>query len=105
MKIIEYSTSDENGKCPNIACCQEKGIEGCYVCDEVENCKKGFYADGNDGANACKAQALFVKKYGIEAFLAVQDKLHLKYEFKKIQEILDDDVAKALKYLTDVSAE
>lgn len=105
FNCCSFGTLFEKEKCPNIACCQEKGIEGCYACDELENCKKGFYVEKNDGANACKAQALFIKKYGTEEFLAVQDKLHKKYEFKKIQEILDDDVTKALKILIDTRDE
>ena len=28
--------------CPNTSCCMEKNIDGCYECDALVNCKKGF---------------------------------------------------------------
>ena len=57
---------NEKGTCPNKACCQEKGIEGCYECEELDKCSRGFYQPDNDGANACKAQAMYIRKYGKE---------------------------------------
>jgi len=35
---------------------------------ELENCQKGFYVPENDGANAAKAQALYISKYGKRNF-------------------------------------
>ena len=96
-----YGTLFEKGKCPNEVCCIEKNIEGCYMCPDLLDCQKGFYKEDNDGAKACKAQALFIKKYGKEKFLKVHDRLHQKYDFKKTQEILSDDVDKALKILEE----
>lgn len=95
----------EKGKCPNIACAQSRKLEGCYACADVESCKNGFYAEGNDGANACKAQALFVKKYGREVFFRVHDRLHQKYDFQKTQEILGEDLQKGLRILEEARAE
>ena len=71
------------------------------MCEDLLDCQKGFYKEDNDGAKACKAQALFIKKYGKEKFLKVHDRLHQKYDFKKTQEILSDDVDKALRILEE----
>ncbi|MFA6755722.1 MAG: hypothetical protein WCR97_04440 [Bacilli bacterium] len=55
----------EDKKCPNAKCCIEKGIKGCYECDELEKCNKGFYST-KQSAKVC---SLFIKKEGEEAFL------------------------------------
>lgn len=73
FSCCSYGTFHENGSCPNVDCCQEKEIDGCYECDELAKCTKGFYKSDNNGAYACKAQALFIKKYGKEKF----DNVHL----------------------------
>ena len=53
----------------------------------------------NDGASACKAQAMFIHKYGKEKFFYVHDKLHEVHDFKKTQEILGTDAEEGLKIL------
>ncbi len=85
-------------------CAKERGLEGCYDCDALETCKTGFYADGNDGANACKAQAIFVKRHGKEQFLTVHDQLHQKYDFQKTQEILGESLESGLTILETYSS-
>lgn len=45
------------------------------------------------------AQAVFLKKHGKEAFLQVQDALHKSYDFKKVQEILGENLEDAIKIL------
>ena len=99
FNCCSYGTLFEKGKCSNIECCENKQIDGCYECDELEQCNKGFYQPENDGANACKAQALFIKKYGKVKFFKVHDKLHEKYDFKKTQEILGSSLEEGLKIL------
>jgi hypothetical protein len=96
-----YATVSPDGKCPNAVCCQEKGIDGCYECDLLETCEKGFYISSNDGANAAKAQALYVRKHGKEALLKVHDRLHEKYSFEKTQEILGQDYREGLRILEE----
>lgn len=100
-----FATCFENKTCPNVSCCQEKNIDGCYECDELETCTKGFYTPENDGANAAKAQAMYIKKHGKKSFLKVHDKLHEKYEFAKTQEILGRDMYEGLKLLEKVNTE
>lgn len=101
FSCCSFGTFHENGSCPNVDCCQEKGIEGCYECNELENCTKGFYQPDNNEAYACKAQALFIKRYGKEKFVHVHDKLHEVYDFKKTQEILGKNVEEGLRILEE----
>lgn len=99
FSCCSFGTMFDKGVCPNAACCRERNLSGCYECDEVRTCTKGFYADGNDGANACRAQAVFIKKHGREAFFKVHDRLHEEYDFQKTQEILSDNFEKGLQIL------
>ena len=99
--VCSFATCMPDKKCPNAACCQNKNIDGCYECEEIETCTKGFYTPENDGANAAKAQAMFIKKYGKKAFLSVHDKLHEKYDFAKTQEILGQDMYEGLALLEE----
>lgn len=96
-----FATVSPDGKCPNAACCQEKGFDGCYDCDMLETCEKGFYIPSNDGANAAKAQALYIRKHGKKEFLKVHDRLHEKYDFAKTQEILGQDIQEGLRILEE----
>lgn len=94
-----FATCSPDGICPNAKCCKEKGFDGCWQCDEIKTCTKGFYTPDCDGANAAKAQALFIGKYGKKEFLNLHDKLHEKFEFAKTQEILGQDLEKAFEFL------
>ncbi len=96
-----FATTSPDGKCPNAVCCQAKGIDGCFECGLLEDCEKGFYTPTNDGANAAKAQALYIRKYGKKEFLKVQDRLHQKYDFAKTQEILGYDYREGLRILEE----
>ena len=71
-----FAPCSQNGECPNAKCCKEKGFDGCWECSEIESCQKGFYNPECDGANAAKAQALFIGKYGKKEFLKMQEKYH-----------------------------
>ena len=95
-----YATCSPNGVCPNAACCRTKGYEGCYECEELDDCRTGFYGNGNDG-NAIKAMAQFIRKYDKKELAKVLDTLHEKYDFQKIQEIIGYDTAEGLKILEE----
>lgn len=99
FNCCSFGTLFDKGMCPNIACAREKGLDGCYDCEMLEGCKTGFYADGNDGAIACKAQALFIKRHGKETFLPVRERLEQKFDFQKIQEILGQEPEQAMAVL------
>ena len=96
-----YGTLVPGDRCPNVTCCGEKGLDGCYDCKELEQCTVGFYTPENDGAAACKAQALFIHKYGKAAFFRVHDRLHEKYDFEKTQQILGQSVEEGLGILEE----
>lgn len=96
-----FALCSPDGKCPNASCCREKGYDGCYECEDLVSCEKGFYVPGNDGANAAKAQALYIRKHGKKAFLKVHDRLHEKYDFSKTQEILGQDIGEGLRILEE----
>ena len=96
-----FATISPDGKCPNAVCCQEKGLDGCYACDLLETCEKGFYIPSNDGANAARAQALYIRKHGKKEYLKAHDRLHEKYDFAKTQEILGQDYKEGLRILEE----
>ena len=96
-----FATLSPDGKCPNAVCCQEKGIDGCYECGQLETCGKGFYIPSNDGANAARAQAMYIRKYGKKEFLKVHDRLHEKYDFTRTQEVLGQDWHEGLRILEE----
>ena len=96
-----FATSSEGRICPNVKCCEEKNLDSCYECSELETCEIGFFVASNDGANAAKAQSLYIRKYGKKEFLKVQTILHEKYDFQKVQEILGQDYKKALRILEE----
>ena len=99
--VCSFATCMPDKKCTNAVCCQNKNIDGCYECEEIDSCTKGFYTPENDGANAAKAQAMFIRKYGKKAFLSVHDELHEKYDFEKTQEILGQDMYEGLALLEE----
>ena len=93
-----YALSSPDGVCPNAACCKQKGLDGCYECNELYNCKKGFYALGKD-TNAIRVMALFIQRHGKKELQRVLDALHSKKKFEKIQEVLGDDIEEGMKIL------
>ena len=97
--VCSFATCSEGRICPNVKCCKERNIDGCYECSELETCEKGFFVPSNDGAAAARSQSLFVRKYGKKAFLKVQTRMHEKYDFQKVQEILGQDHKEALNIL------
>ena len=96
-----FATISPDGKCPNAVCCQARGIDGCYACDHLEICEVGFYTPSNDGANAAKAQALYIRRHGKKEYLKAHDRLHQKYDFAKTQEILGQDYREGLRILEE----
>ena len=78
-----------------------KGIDGCYACNLLETCEKGFYTPANDGANAARAQAMYIRRHGKKEFLKMHDRLHEKYDFAKTQEILGQDFQEGLRILEE----
>lgn len=96
-----FATVSPDAICPNVKCCEEKGLDGCYECGSLESCEKGFYIPSNDGANAAKAQALYIRNHGKKELLKVHDRLHQKLDFAKTQEILGQDYHEGLRILEE----
>ena len=96
-----FATVSPDGICPNVRCCRDHGFDGCYECDGLESCEKGFYVSSNDGANAAKAQALYIRKHGKKEFLKVQERLHAKNDFAMSQEILGQDYREGFRILEE----
>lgn len=79
-----FATVFPDGVCPNVRCAGEKGLDGCYACPELAACKTGYY--GVEKEYAAKAAALFIRKYGKEAY----------------SRVLADAIAKGLSYAKDL---
>ena len=77
------------------------GIDGCWACGRLETCQKGFYTPGNDGAEAAKAQAVYIRDHGKKEFLKVNERLRSKYEFVTMPEILGQDWRAGLRFLEE----
>ena len=95
-----FATCSPDGVCPNTACCKEKGLDGCYECSELYDCKKGFYSLGKD-TNAIRAMALFIQKHGKNELIRVMDTMHSKKKFEKIQDVLGEEIDEGLKILEE----
>lgn len=61
-----FATIFEDGRCPNVVCAKEKNLEGCYQCQELSMCKKGYYRNTNEFV--AKATALFIRENGEECY-------------------------------------
>ena len=93
-----YAACFPDRVCPNAACCREKELDGCYECEDLADCRKGFYSLDKE-VNAIKAMAIFIGQYGRKELCAALDRLHRQYDFQKIQEILGHDLEEGLKIL------
>lgn len=93
-----FAKYSPDGLCPNVVCCEEKGFDGCYECADIRNCKKGFYSM-DDSANAVKATAIFINRYGKKELLSVMDNLRERFDFEWTPEVLGNDIEEGLKIL------
>ena len=95
-----FAKCSPDGVCPNAACCREKGFDGCYECDDIRDCKRGFYSLGKE-VHAIKSMSLFISKYGKKELQTVLENLHKKQDFEKVQEVLGDDIDQGLRILEE----
>jgi len=54
--------------CKMRKCCQKKGFEGCWVCDEFETCEKLDFLEPNHGDAHIK-NLRRIKKKGVDEFI------------------------------------
>lgn len=62
--FCSFAAFSKDKKCPNVECCKEKELEGCYECSDLVECKKGFF----NTEQCAKASCIFIKKEGKEVF-------------------------------------
>ena len=61
-----YATLFEDKKCVNVECSKMRQMDGCYECDQLAVCEKGYYSVHMEFE--AKAAALFIQKYGKECY-------------------------------------
>lgn len=61
-----FATLFEDKQCPNVKCAKQMHLNGCYECEELEVCNKGYY--GRENEYIAKATALFISKYGEDCY-------------------------------------
>lgn len=61
-----FATISEDKVCLNVKCAKERELTGCYECNELATCEKGYY--GNKNEYIAKATALFIKKHGTKFY-------------------------------------
>ena len=61
-----FATISPDGICPQVKYADEKGLEGCWLCTELDGCAKEYY--GNQDEYVAKATAMFIRKHGKETY-------------------------------------
>lgn len=61
----DRNCSDEG--CYQKKCCEGKGIEGCWQCDDIAACEEGIYSQGDH--SKIKAFAICIKEDGADSFI------------------------------------
>lgn len=102
FSCCSFGTMFEKEKCPNAKCAEDKGIAGCYECSEIEKCRVGFYDEDSEGADAGKAMAMFIARHGRGDYIRLQDYLHKKFEYDRLQEILPGNLSDNIIWLEKV---
>lgn len=60
-----YANLFDDKRCPNAVCCKNKSIDGCWECENLADCKIGFFSSGENDA---KAYALYIKKFDAKKY-------------------------------------
>ncbi|MCL2783386.1 MAG: DUF3795 domain-containing protein [Propionibacteriaceae bacterium] len=80
--ICSFATICPDGVCPNVACAQMHGLDGCYQCENLSACDKGYF--GQTGEYVAKATALFIRDHGEAAYTtALQTAINSGMEYPK----------------------
>ncbi len=84
-----YANLFDDKKCTNAVCCESKNINGCWKCNNLNECSTGFF---NSGENDAKAYSIYIMKYGTEKYtkriLELIDKgYNYPREFKDINDV------------------
>lgn len=83
-----YANLFDDKECPNAVCCKKTGFDGCWQCENIDDCDIGFFSSGENDA---KAYALFIKKYSTEEYTkTVLNLMHKGYNYPKAFKIVND---------------
>jgi len=102
--FCSFATLFEDKKCPNVKCCLEKGLDGCYECHELPTCRVGFY---DTKELVAKATALFIQKHGKKQYeeslvRSVQSGVRYPNQFNELEDV-DKMVVLLEEYRSDAS--
>lgn len=56
------------GRCENVVCAHRRKLDGCWECEELDGCTKGYY--GKSEEYAAKATAMYIRRHGKEVYSA-----------------------------------
>lgn len=71
--FCSFATASSDGLCPNAACAQERHLEGCWACPDLNDCSKGYFG-ASDGYTA-KAAALFLRTHDKDTYRSALQQL------------------------------
>ena len=87
--FCSFATLFEDKQCPNVKCCIEKGLDGCYECKDLLNCCIGFF---DTQEQVAKATALFIQKHGknqydVSLSRAIQSGIRYPDQFNELEDV------------------
>jgi hypothetical protein len=87
--FCSFPTLFADKTCPKVKCCLAKGLDGCYECQEVLNCRIGFY---DTKEQVAKATALFIQKHGKQQYegslvRAIQSGIRYPHQFNELEDV------------------
>lgn len=87
--FCSFATLFEDKKCPNVKCCLEKDLDGCYECKDLTDCRIGFY---DTKEQVAKATALFIQKHGksqyeLSLVRAIQSGVRYPNQFNELEDV------------------
>lgn len=93
--FCSFASSQPDKKCPNVECSLSKGLEGCFACQELPQCHKGFFADEGQIAHA---SSLFIAAHGKKDLeKAIKNMIGDGLNYNKFLVDLGDDSARLSK--------
>lgn len=63
-----FATLHDGNTCPHVSCAKSRNLNGCYECEDLSGCNKGYYE--REAEYVAKASALFIKRYGEDCYTA-----------------------------------
>lgn len=83
-----YANLFADKKCPNAVCCENKNITGCWQCNKLVDCNRGFFGSGETDA---KAYSLYIKKYDTAKYTdAILNLMNKGYDYPKQFKTIND---------------